>query len=122
VRDGGRIRGRYTLSADDVRQGRRFADAVCRCAWPIEYWDPDEGVSVEYLPPGSHYEIPLRSLQLEEIDNLYAAGKCLSADRLAHASARVVGACWAMGQAVGAAAAGQQSHREDTRELVRAVS
>jgi hypothetical protein len=123
VRDGGRIRGRYMLTADDVRHGRRFTDAVCRCAWPIEYWDPERGVEIEYLPGSTHYEIPLRSLQLVGIDNLYAAGKCLSADRLAHASARVVGACWAMGEAAGAAAADLRTEpMEDTGELVRAIS
>ncbi len=105
VRDGGRIRGRYTLTVDDVRAGRKFSDAVARCAWPIEYWDPEQGVSLEYLPDGTHYEIPLRSLRLPGIENLWTVGKCLSADRLAHASARVVGACWAMGEAAGAAAA-----------------
>jgi ribulose 1,5-bisphosphate synthetase/thiazole synthase len=105
IRDGGRIRGRYELSAHDVRSGSTFADAVCRCAWPIEYWDPERGVSVEYLPVGRFYEIPMRALQLDGIENLWAIGKCLSADGLAHASARVVGTCWAMGQAAGAAAA-----------------
>jgi len=122
VRDGGRIRGRYTLTAADVRQGRTFADAVCRCAWPIEYWDPERGVSIEYLPVGKHYDIPMRALQLEGIDNFWAVGKCLSADRYAHASARVVGACWAMGEAAGAAAASQPAGVEDRRELVRAIS
>lgn len=105
IRDGGRIRGRYTLTADDVRQGRRFPDAAGRCAWPIEYWDPDKGVSMEYLPDGTHYEIPMSALRLAGIENFWAVGKCLSADRYAHASARVVGACWAMGQAAGKAAA-----------------
>ena len=37
-------------------------------------------------------------------ENLWAAGKCLSADALAHASARVAGTCWAMGEAAGKAA------------------
>jgi hypothetical protein len=122
VRDGGRIRGQYTLTAADVRQGRSFSDAVCRCAWPIEYWDPERGVSIEYLPAGMHYEIPMRALQLEGIDNYWAVGKCLSADRFAHASARVVGACWAMGEAAGAAAASQPAGVEERRELVRTVS
>jgi len=107
VRDGGRICGRYTLTADDVRQGRKFADAACGCAWPIEYWDAERGVSVEYLPPGVQYDVPLRALQVNGIDNFWVAGKCLSADRWAHASARVAGTCWAMGQAVGQAAAEQ---------------
>jgi hypothetical protein len=107
VRDGGRVRGRCVLTGDDVRYGRSFPDAVCRGAWPIEYWDPERGVSMEYLAPRTHYEIPMQALQLSGLDNLWVAGKCLSADREAHASARVAGTCWAMGAAVGAAAAAQ---------------
>lgn len=105
VRDGGRIRGEYYLTADDVRTGRCFADAACRCAWPIEYWHPSEGLQLEYLPPGRCYEIPLRALKVRGLANVYSAGKCLSADHLAQSSARVAGQCWAMGEAVGRAAA-----------------
>lgn len=104
VRDGGRIRGEYCLTVDDVRQGRQFADAACRGCWPIEYWDPVDGVSVEHLPGEGTYEIPLRSLKVFGWHNVWAAGKCLSADRYAQASARVVGTCWAMGAAVALAA------------------
>jgi hypothetical protein len=101
VRDGGRIRGEYRLTVADVRAGRRFRDAACRCEWPIEFWHPDRGVSLEYL--NAAYEIPLRCLKVVGFANLWAAGKCLSADRDAHASARVVGSCWAMGDALGKA-------------------
>jgi hypothetical protein len=114
VRDGGRIRGRYVLTGDDVRRCRRFDDAVCRAAWPIEYWDPERGVSLEYLPPETFYEIPMRSLQLESVENFWVAGKCLSADRYAHASARVAGTCWAMGEAAGRAAAGNLAPADET--------
>ncbi len=105
VRDGGRICGEYGLTGADVRAGRKFPDAACRAAWPIEYWDPEHGVSLEYLPDGDYYEVPLRSLRVQGLLNVWAAGKCLSADPLAHASARVVGTCWAMGEAAGKAAA-----------------
>jgi hypothetical protein len=105
VRDGGRVLGEYCLTGADVRQGRKFPDAVCRCCWPIEHWDADQGVSLEYLPDNDYYEIPLRSLKVQGFRNIWAAGKCLSADREAQASARVVGSCWAMGEAVGTAAA-----------------
>jgi hypothetical protein len=105
VRDGGRIRGAYCLTESDVREGRKFDDGACRCAWPIEFWDADKGVALEYLPPGAFYEIPLRALKVQGFSNLFAAGKCLSADRRAQASARVAGTCWAMGEAVGKAAA-----------------
>jgi hypothetical protein len=110
VRDGGRVRGEYCLSVDDVRRERKFEDAACRCSWPIEYWDPDAGVSLEYLPVSSWYEIPLRALKAKGLANVWIAGKCLSADPLAQASARVVGTCWAMGEAVGKEAANHGLH------------
>jgi len=104
IRDGGRVLGEYVLTEADVCAGRRFADAACRCCWPIEYWDPDRGVLMEYLPEGTFYEIPLRALRVRGLSNVWVAGKCLSADPLAHASARVAGCCWSMGEAAGRAA------------------
>ena len=106
IRDGGRIRGDYYLTEDDVRRGRRFADAACRACWPIEYWHSEKGLQLEYLQPDQFYEIPLRSLKVRGLINVWAAGKCLSADHKAQSSARVAGHCWAMGEAVGKAAAG----------------
>ncbi|MEB4592750.1 FAD-dependent oxidoreductase [Candidatus Thiothrix sp. Deng01] len=101
IRDGGRIQGEYCLTEADVVTGRQFADAACQAAWPIEHWHPDKGVTLEYLPAGQSYAIPLRCLQVAGFRNLWAAGKCLSAEPRAQASARVVGTCWAMGEAVG---------------------
>lgn len=105
IRDGGRIVGEYVLSVEDVRNARSFPDAACRCNWPIEYWHPQTGVQLEYLPAGSYYEIPLGALRVRTIANLWAAGKCLSAEPQARASARVVGCCWGMGEAAGIGAA-----------------
>lgn len=113
IRDGGRVRGEYCLSGDDVRQMRKFPDAACRGCWPIEYWDAAQGVSLEYLPDGGYYEIPLRALQVRGWHNVWVAGKCLSADRDAHASARAAGTCWAMGEAVGRTAALCRSPAKD---------
>jgi hypothetical protein len=112
IRDGGRVRGRYCLTRADVLSLRRFSDAACRCAWPIEFWDPELGVRLEYLPRGGHYEIPLRSLQVDACENVWVAGKSLSADRDAQSSARCVGTCWAMGEAVGRAIAAPLAGRE----------
>jgi len=101
LRGGDRARGDYQLTIEDVRDLRRFPDAACRCAWPIEYWDPAKGVALEYLKDGGYYDIPLRSLKVAGFENVWAAGKCLSSDHLAQASARVSGCCWAMGEAAG---------------------
>ena len=107
IRDGGRVKGDYQLTASDVRSRKKFDDAACRCCWPIEYWHPREGVELEYLPEGEYYEIPLSALKVRGMNNVWCVGKCLSSDRLAQASARVVGTCWAMGDAVGQAITGK---------------
>ncbi len=101
IRDGGRIRGEYCLTEADIKTGQRFADVACRACWPIEHWHPERGISLEYLPTGQNYDIPLRSLKVAGFSNLWAAGKCLSAEPRAQASARVVGTCWTMGEAIG---------------------
>ncbi len=105
IRDGGRIVGEYVLTEQDVKTGRRFPDAAARCCWPIEHWSPQGEVALEYLPPDSWYEIPISALKVRGLTNAWAAGKCLSAEARAQASARVVGTCWAMGEAAAIAAA-----------------
>lgn len=101
VRDGGRIRGEHCLTEAEIKSGQRFADVACRGSWPIEHWHPQRGISLEYLASGQTYDIPLRSLKVAGFNNLWAAGKCLSAEPRAQASARVVGTCWAMGAGLG---------------------
>jgi len=48
---------------------------------------------------------PLRSLTSAEIPGVFVAGRCLSATHRALASVRVMGTCFATGQAAGMAAA-----------------
>jgi hypothetical protein len=104
-RAGRMIVGKYVLTGADVLGGRKFPDAVARCAWPIEQWSPDGKVQLRYLPQHTHYEIPARCLRAASIQNLFMAGKTISADVDAIASARVMGCCLATGAAAGKLAA-----------------
>lgn len=104
-RAGRMIVGEYLLSGADVLAGRRFSDAVARCSWPVEQWGPDGVARLRYLAPGAHYEIPARSLRAAGLENLFMAGKTISADVDAIASARVMGCCLATGAAAGQLAA-----------------
>jgi hypothetical protein len=104
-RAGRMIVGRYLLTGADVLAGRRFSDAAARCAWPIEQWGADGSVRFRHPPPGVHYEIPARSLRAAGVENLFMAGKTISADVDAIASARVMGCCLATGAAAGVLAA-----------------
>jgi hypothetical protein len=100
-RAGRMIIGQYLLTGADVLAGRKFPDAIARCAWPIEQWGADGRVRFKYLPAGTHYEIPARSLCAARVTNLFMAGKTISADVDAIASARVMGCCLATGAAAG---------------------
>lgn len=108
-RAGRMIIGQYLLTGADVLAGKTFPDAVARCAWPIEQWNAAGVARHKYLPHGTHYEIPARSLCAANIKNLFMAGKTISADVDAIASARVMGICLATGAAAGNLAA---SHLE----------
>ncbi len=98
------IRGRYQLTAEDVRAGTRFHDAVARCAWGIELHNREDEVHWEGFGDDHVHYVPYRSLVHAEVDNLLAAGRCIDADVLALSSVRVMGPCIAMGTAAAHAA------------------
>lgn len=97
LREGRRIHGEHVLSLAEVRAGARFDDAVAFGMFTI-----DSAAVNERVPP---YQIPLRSLVAAGMDNLLLAGRCISADRLAMASARVMTTCCLEGTAAGIAVA-----------------
>ncbi|HUI45037.1 MAG TPA: FAD-dependent oxidoreductase [Nitrospirota bacterium] len=104
-REGRRIKGDYTLTREDVLQARKFADSVAKNAWPIELWNYEKGTFYEYVPAGNYYEIPFRCLMVKGISNLLTGGRCISVTHEALGSTRVMGACMALGEQAGRAAA-----------------
>jgi hypothetical protein len=97
-RAGRRAKCPYVLTGKDVLEGTRFFDAVARGCWPVEKYPFSGGSHLFYSPDGTYYEIPERSLTVSGIDNLFATGKCISADDDAIASARVIGCCLSTGE------------------------
>ncbi len=104
-REGARLRGRYTLSANDVLSARTFPDSAARNAWPIELWPQNSRPRYRYVEEGHCGDIPVECLQSERFPNLWAAGRCLSATSEALASCRVVGVCVPLGETAGRRAA-----------------
>ncbi len=93
------IVGTQQLTAEDVRAGRHFADAVARTAWPIELHDRPEGMVWEPFGEDHMHYVPFGSLAPPDADNLLAAGRCVDGDVAALSSVRVMGPCIAMGAA-----------------------
>lgn len=99
------ITGTYSLTAEDVRVGRIFDDAVARCSWPIELHDNAADAYWEELGDGHVHSVPLGSLLHRDADNLAAAGRCIDGDTIGLSSVRVMGPCIAMGAAAAHAVA-----------------
>ena len=104
IRESRRWTGRYTLTGDDILTGRRFDDEIALATWPMEFRETAKGPKLRFPIDNRAAGIPLRCLQPAEIDRLYTAGRCISADHDAQASIRVMGTCFATGEAAGRAA------------------
>ncbi len=109
VREGRRIHGHYTVTLDDMVEGRKHDDGVCRVNAGIDVHSTDPGATrgIEDSPCKTRpYDIPVRALIARDVDGLLMAGRCISGDFFAHASYRVTGNAVAMGEAAGRVAAG----------------
>jgi len=98
------IVGMRRLSNRDVETGRKCPGAVTFSAWPIEvHSNEGHGVTIRYLEDDT-YDIPFETLIPKVGRNVLVAGRCLSAEHEALASARVTAQCFGMGFGAGAAA------------------
>ncbi|MEO6349444.1 MAG: FAD-dependent oxidoreductase [Candidatus Limnocylindrales bacterium] len=117
VRESRRIIGDYQLTRDDVLSAHRFDDEVALCGAPIEDHGAGGGTDWQYVAGGAVYGIPYRCLLPSGLDGMIVAGRCFSATHDAHASARSMATCMAMGQAAGTAAALSVARGVQPREL-----
>ncbi len=111
IRSGHRIRGRTTLSDQEVLGAAKSPLGVARGAWPMERWGRDRRPELAFFNENDYYEVPLDCLRPVELDNVLAAGRCIAAAPKAMTSARVIGTALATGWAAGTAAAFQASGR-----------
>jgi hypothetical protein len=107
IRETRRVVGGYMLSGEDVLGCASFDDSIGVNGWPME--SHVAGDVVFKFPPipesRGFNELPYRMLVPERLDNLLVAGRCASMTHDGQSAARVSGACFAMGEAAGMAAA-----------------
>jgi len=105
IRESRRMTGQYRIEAEDLLRGARFDDDVALATWPMELREQATGARLRFPENGQPCGIPLRSLRSKSMENLFVAGRCLSSSHEAQASLRVIGTCFATGEAAGIAAA-----------------
>ncbi len=108
-RESRRCLGDHILTQNDVRAEGRFDDVIAYGGWSMDDHHPG-GVATREKPTIFHpapapFGVPYRSLYSRNLDNLFFAGRNISATHAAMSSTRVMATCATMGQAVGTAAA-----------------
>lgn len=106
IRETRRIGGLYSLSGQDIVGCADFADTIGVNAWPMELHVAGK-IEWGFFPEGSRgfCQLPYRMLVPSRVSNLLIAGRCASMSHEGQSAARASGACFAMGQAAGTAAA-----------------
>ncbi len=122
VRETRRILGDYVLTVQDYEARRSFPDEICRNAYGIDVhlsrkeneelckkslpelkeWNR---TAVKSLKPGESFGVPYRCLTPQGLRNVLVAGRCISTDRQAYGSVRIMACCLNTGEAAGLAAA-----------------
>ncbi len=108
IREGRRIHGLYTVTEQDIIEGRQFPDSICTVGfgWDIHATNAEGTKGYQsQSQKASPYTIPLRSLIAVDVENMLMAGRCISGDFYAHSSYRVTGDAAAIGEAAGVLAA-----------------
>jgi hypothetical protein len=121
VRSGRRILGRARLTDEEVLNAHKSPLGIARGCWPMERWTSSPKPEMTYFAERDFYDIPLDCLRPVELENVFIAGRCLSAATGAMTSARVIGTALATGWAAGTAAAFQAAGRplDDAVTLIR---
>lgn len=101
IRETRRIVGDYVLTQDDVFHARKRDDGIGKGSHHIDIHQA--GTKQVRIPvqDGGSYDMPYAMLIVKGLHNVYVAGRCMSADREAHGSARVMAPCMAQGEAAG---------------------
>jgi len=105
VRTMSRSQGIQTLEESDILACAKPSDGVAIGAWPVELWGAEKKPEMTYFAMNDCYWVPAGALVSRYIDNLFFAGRAISATERAIASARVIGTCFSTGYAAGMLAA-----------------
>lgn len=105
VRESRKLRGVHILTSDELKGCVDFEDSIALGNYDIDIHSPEgSGTYIYVMKPEEYYRIPYRSLLPKETDNLLVAGRCLSADHMAHSAVRIMPICACLGEAAGIAA------------------
>lgn len=118
VRETRRVMGEYVLTGDEAGSATKHPDVIAKGAHHIDIHQ--DGIRQVRIPiaNGGSYDIPFGCLIPKKTVNLLVAGRCISTDRAANGTTRMMGQCLGAGHAAGTAAAMcVEAGYDDVRQL-----
>ena len=104
IRETRRICCDATITYDDLRTGSSFDDGLFTVEMNIDIHRCSEGEPAIYVERISPFQVPYRAMLPTGLENIIAAGRCISGDHEAMSSYRIAADCFAMGEAAALAA------------------
>ena len=118
IRESRKLVGEHVLTSEELISCADFPDTVALGCYDVDIHNPTgSGTYIHTFKNGEYYKIPYRSLLPKEYDNMLVAGRCLSADHMAHSAVRILPICACLGEAAGAAIAVCKSSGTNTHTI-----
>jgi hypothetical protein len=104
IRGSRRIIGEVRVAGEELLSGTKRTDRIGHAAWSPDI-HTQKDLTYLHIPDHDYADIPLGCLKVKDAHNVWACGRTISSDFIAHASLRVMGTSLVTGQAAGVAAA-----------------
>ncbi len=97
VRVSRRVKGKYIYTYDDLINGKQFSNPVLISNYPVDvHSDKKESSMLQKVY--KEYQLPIESLMVENYNNLFVIGRCISADFRSQGALRIIPSCFSMGE------------------------
>lgn len=97
VRVSNRVKGKYVYTYNDLICGKNFETPVLKSNYPVDIHSDRKNKST-LQKVEQEYQLPIESLIVDGIDNLFVIGRCISADFKSIAALRIIPSCFSMGE------------------------
>ncbi len=99
IRNSRQIKGKYILNEEDILTSKKCDNEAFSSNYPIDVHSYQKnGGKLIFASKDDYYSAPIEIMQSVSFDNLFAAGRCVSATYLAQASLRIIPNCITMGE------------------------
>ena len=97
VRHSNRVKGKYIYTYADLISGKKFEHPVLISNYPIDIHSSSQNNScLEKV--NIEYQLPIESLTVEEFENVFVIGRCISVYFKTQGALRIIPSCFSMGE------------------------